>query len=219
MSLRVLFLFFCFYPSFLSAQSTEDLFGSWTEIIGRNSLAEKWSVPTTFILQHYEVFNELQFLLLRSGITYHFLSNASASVGYDYIYSESFSGEETVLQHRVWEELSFANKYSSFNISHRYRFESTWTRQEPENALAHRLRYRLKIEHPLYRKWYFTSFNEVFVNLKKPFFNQNRLHLGLGYIFHPNLKVEVGYFKNHFDRRHFDRVRFGLVFRTDLLNN
>jgi hypothetical protein len=218
MSRRALFLFFFFYTFFLSAQNTDDILGTWTEIIGKNSITEKWSVPTTVILQHYEVLNELQFVLIRTGITYHFFKNASASLGYDYIYSESFSGENFGLQHRMWEELSFASKYSSFHISYRYRLESTWTRQEPEYALAHRVRYRLKLEHPVYKKTYLTSFNEIFINVNKPYFNQNRFHLGLGYAFHPDLKVEVGYFKNHLNRRHFDRVRLGLVFRTRMFS-
>jgi len=96
--------------------------------------------------------------------------------------------------------------------------ESAWTRQEPEYALAHRLRYRLKLEHPLYRKLYLTSFNEIFINLKKPYFNQNRLHMGFGYVLQPDIKVEAGYFKNHFNRLHFDRIRFGFVFNTSILS-
>jgi len=88
MSGKAIFLFIFLQSYFLSAQKTEDLLGTWTELIGQNKIAEKWSIPTTLILQHYEVFDEFQFILLRSGLTYHLSNNLSASLGYDYSYSE-----------------------------------------------------------------------------------------------------------------------------------
>lgn len=213
----VLLFLLLFKSSLLPAQTIDDHLGSWTEIIGQNLISEKWSIPTTVILQHYEVLNEFQFILLRSGLTYHFSNTSAIALGYDYFYSESFSGENSVIQHRMWEELSLRSNYSKWNISHRYRLESTWTKQEPEYAFDHRLRYRLKLEHPLYRKVYITSFNEIFINLDKPYFNQNRIHVGLGYTLYPDLKLEIGYFKNHFSQLHFDRIRLGLVFKTRIL--
>lgn len=215
---KAVLLFFLFLSSsLLQAQTTDDHLGSWTEIIGQNQISEKWSIPTTLILQHNEVLNNFQFILLRSGISYHFSNSSKVTFGYDYFYSESFNEENSILQHRIWEELSLGRNYLKWNVSHRYRLESTWTKQEPEYAFDHRVRYRLKLEHPLYREFYITSFNEIFINLDKPYFNQNRLHVGLGYTLHPDLKLEIGYFKNHFSRLHFDRIRLGLVFRTRIL--
>ncbi|NJY61360.1 DUF2490 domain-containing protein [Salinimicrobium sp. CDJ15-81-2] len=218
MSKKAFFPLLLFHSLLLTAQNPEELLGTWTEVIGQNYISEKWSIPTTAILQHYEVLDKFQFILLRSGVNYHFSSKASAAVGYDYFYSEGISGEMTNLQHRVWEELSLKSNFSAWNIGHRFRFESTWTRQEPEYSLAYRLRYRLKLEHPLYKKWYVTGFNEIFINLKEPVFNQNRLHLGVGYAFHPDLKFELGYFKNHFRQAHYDRIRIGIVFRTRMFS-
>lgn len=211
---KVFVLLLILSSSSLSAQDTEDLLGSWTEIIGQHEISEKWSIPATVILEHFEVLDKFQFVLLRSGLTYSFSENFSASLGYDYFYSETFSGDNSNLQHKIWEQLSFKSNYSALKVSHRFRLESAWTKGEGEYALAHRTRYRLKLEHPLYKKVYITSFSEVFINLRKPYFNQNRIHAGLGYALDADLKIEIGYFKNHFRLAHFDRIRLGLVFNT-----
>jgi hypothetical protein len=212
------FFFYLFCGTALFAQEPEDMLGSWSEVVGRHKLTEQWSIPTTAILQHYEVFDRLQFVILRTGITYNLSKNTSATLGYDYIYSEAYSGENSSLKHRFWEELLLNNKYSGFGISHRYRFESTWTRKKPNYDLSHRIRYRFRVEHLLYKNIYLTAFDEIFIKMNKPNFDQNRLHFGLGYEFHPDFKVELGYLKIHLNTAHFDRVRLAMIFKTDFLS-
>ena len=213
-----IFFFFLFFSISISAQETDEMFGSWSEVVGRHKLTEQWSIPTTAILQHYRVFDPLQFIILRTGLTYNLSENASATLGYDYIYSEVYSGENFSLSHRLWEELVLNSKYSGFGISHRYRLEHTWTRRKPDYDLSHRLRYRFRIEHLLYKKIYVTAFDEIFIKIGRPHFDQNRLHLGLGYVFHSNLRMELGYFKIHFTAAHFDRVRLAVIFKTALFS-
>ncbi len=218
MSKRAFLLLFLFYSSSFSAQNPDELTGSWTELIGQHELSEKWCLGTTAISQHYRVFDDFQFLLLRTGLAYRFSGNALVSVGYDYFYSESYSEDRPNVQHRAWGEFNLNSRYSNFAISHRYRFESLWTRQEPQYDLSHRLRYRLKVEHPLYKSIYLSAFNEIFINVGRPYFNQNRMALGLGYRLNPNLRVELGYLKLHFDRAHYDRLRLAMFFKTDLFS-
>ena len=74
------------------------------------------------------------------------------------------------------------------------------------------------MEHQLYRDFYASAFNEIFINTHKPYFNQNRLALSVGYHLNPNPRVEIGYLKLHFDHAHFDRVRLAMFFRTDLFS-
>ncbi len=218
MSKRAFLLLFLFNSTFFSAQNPDELTGSWTEVVGQHSLSEKWCFGTTAIFQHYQVFDNFQFVLLRTGVAYRFSGSALVSVGYDYFFSEAYSGESFQLQHRAWEELNLNSRYSGFRVSHRYRFESIWARQEPRYDLSHRLRYRFKVEHQLYKKVYISAFNEIFLNVSRPYFNQNRSALGLGYHLNPDLRVEVGYMKLHFDHAHFDRVRLAMFFKTDLFS-
>ena len=216
MSKKAFFLILFFYGSFLPAQNPEELLGFWTEIVGNTRISEKWSIPATAILQQYKFLDQVEFLLLRAGLTYDLSETTAVTFGYDYISSETFSEGEPKLQHRLWEQLLWSIRYSDLAVSHRYRLESTWTSNIPGNALSHRMRYRLRLQHKLYRNLYATAFDEIFINIGRPYFNNNRLHLGLGYIFHPDLRLELGYLKLHFDPAHFDRVRIGLIFRTDL---
>ena len=218
MSKKAFFLIFFFYGSFLSAQNPEELTGSWTELIGQHTISEKWCIGTTAISQHYRVFDDFQFILLRTGVAYRFSEDALVSIGYDYFFSDAYSKGGSKLQHRLWQEFNLSSKYSEFRISHRYRFESIWTKQEPAYATSQRFRYRLKMEHPLYRKTYISAFNEIFINIGRPYFNQNRMALALGYHLNSNLRVEIGYLKLHFDDAHFDRVRFAMFFKTDFFS-
>ena len=218
MSKRAFLLLFLFYSSFFSAQNIDEMTGSWTEIIGQHSISKKWCIGTTAISQHYRIFDDFQFILLRTGVAYRFSEDALVSIGYDYFFSEAYSEVDSKLQHRLWQEFNLSSRYSQFRISHRYRFESMWTRQEPKYATSQRLRYRLKMEHPLYKKTYISAFNEVFINTEKPFFNQNRLAVALGYHLNLNLRVELGYLKLHFNDAHFDRIRLAMFFKTNFFS-
>ncbi|WP_324719650.1 DUF2490 domain-containing protein [Salinimicrobium sp. HB62] len=217
MSKRAFLLLFLFYSSFFSAQNPREFTGSWTEVVGQHKLSEKWCLGTTAISQHYRVYDDLQFILLRTGVAYRFTDNALVSIGYDYFYSESYSEDRSQFQHRAWQELNLSSRYSGLGISHRYRFESIWTRKEPQYDLSHRIRYRLKVEHPLSGNFYLSAFNEIFINTGTPYFNQDRVALALGYHLNPNLRLELGYLKLHFDRAHYDRLRLAMFFKTDLL--
>jgi long-subunit fatty acid transport protein len=216
MSKRAFLIPLLFYSSFFSAQNPDDLTGSWTEIIGQHQLSEKWCLGTTAISQHHRFFNDFQFVLLRTGIAYRFSGTALAAIGYDYFYSEAYSEDRFKLQHRAWQEFNLSSKYWEFRTSHRYRFESIWSRQEPQYDLSHRFRYRFKVEHQLYKSIYVSAFDEIFLNTGQPYFNQNRLAIGFGYHISEDLRMELGYLKIHFDEAHYDRIRLALFFKTDL---
>ncbi|WP_373057786.1 DUF2490 domain-containing protein [Zunongwangia sp. H14] len=202
----------------ISAQNPEGFLGSWTLIAGRHKIAEKWSIPTIAILQYYRVYEDFQFVLARTGISYDLSPQVQATVGYDYFHSEAFEGSAASGkdQNRLFEELVLKNKYKNLGVSHRYRLESIWTSQNDENSLAHRVRYRLNLQYPLYKNLYATAFDEIFTILEKPYFNQNRLHLGFGYVFNPHYKMEIGYFRSNFSTTSYNRVRVAIIFNTDL---
>ncbi|WP_373055919.1 DUF2490 domain-containing protein [Zunongwangia sp. H14] len=207
---------FCFL--IISAQNPENMVGSWTLISGQHKISEKWSIPTITILQHYRVYEDFQFVLARTGLSYRFNPMVQATLGYDYFHSKPFDGSAASGkdQNRLFEELVLKNAYGKLGLSHRYRLETIWTSQNSEHSFGHRTRYRLRLQYPVYKKLYATAFDEVFIMLEKPYFNQNRLHLGIGYGFSPNYKMELGYFKNDFNTASYDRVRIAIIFNTDL---
>ncbi len=196
----------------------EDCFGTWAVIAGNHQISDRWSIPTVGVLRHYEIFSHYEFAFARTGLTYHFNPKLSGTVGYAFLDSEPFivSPEaKGAQQHWLYEQLSLKSKLGKLDLSHRYRLESRWILKTEGTVLRHRMRYRLRLQYPLGKKLYANLFNEIFVSFQDPLFNQNRLHIGLGYRVRPNLKLELGYLKNHFTDIHCDRIRIGLVFKTD----
>lgn len=205
----------------LSAQNPQKEVGTWTLMAGIHKISEKWSIPTILILQHYELYNDLQFGLLRTGIGYNITPKVKLTLGYDYLHSEHYGDIDDFSSHqnRFFQELSLTNSYSKLGVSHRYRMETSWADNDDQNGPGHRFRYRLKLSHPIYRNLYATAFEEIFISLEEPHFNQNRLEIGLGYMFNPNYKMELGYFKNDFSSKSYNRIWIGMIFNTKLYRN
>ncbi|NHF59447.1 DUF2490 domain-containing protein [Flavobacteriaceae bacterium TP-CH-4] len=216
---RTALLFFILIGLHTAAQKgEEDCFGTWAVVSGDHRISEKLSIPTVGVLRHYELFQHYEFAFVRTGLTYRFNGTLSGTVGYAYLDSEPFiiSPEaKGAQQHWLYEELVLKSTLGNLNLSHRYRLESRWILKTEGTILRHRMRYRLQLKYPMGKRLYANLYNEVFVAFQEPLFNQNRLHLGLAYVVCPSLRFEVGYLKNHFPDIHCDRIRLGLVFKTD----
>ena len=221
MGLRIRIVAFVFFTclSVGAQKEKEDCLGTWTVVSGKHILSERFSIPTIGILRNYEIFHRYEFVFFRTGLTYKISPRLSGTMGYAYLDSQPFIESPEALgaqQHWLYEELSHKMSLGSLGISNRVRLESRWKRNASDTDLTHRTRYRLMLTHPLGKNFYIKWFNELFVNLQDSFFNQNRWHLGIGYVFSPNVKLEMGYLKNHFPSVHYHRIRIGLLFKTDL---
>jgi hypothetical protein len=201
-------------PSHSQDLNTND-WGSWVMLYGTNKISSNFNVITEFRLHNYGVFNDLDNQFVRLGLTYEIGPGVSITAGYIHQYSELFNNIP-ISENRPYEEITFKNKFKKLSIAHRYRIEHRWVNIDGSTVFSNRMRYRLMIWHPIYKGLYAKFFNEIFLNLKEPVFNQNRFHLGLGYAFHHNLKLELGYLKNHFSATDFDIFRIGIIFNTDL---
>ncbi len=152
---------------------------------------------------------------IRLGLYYELSPGIFITASYIHQYSQT-QDDIHVSENRPYEEITLKNKFKKFRIAHRYRIEHQWINKLGGTDFKHRLRYRFRITHPLSERFYLMAMNELFLNFQDPFFNQNRLQMGLGYVFIPNLKIELGYLKNHFSTTKYDLVRIGIIFNTDL---
>ena len=200
----------------LSSQDlNENDWGSWVMLYGNNKISNSFNVITEFRLHNYEVFKDLDNQFIRTGLNYQIASGVSITTGYIHQYSETIDNT-SVSENRPYEEITLKNKIKKLSISHRYRIEHRWINRNGSTDFSNRMRYRLMLSHPLFDKFYVKFFDEIFINLQEPIFNQNRLHVGLGYTFDPNFKLELGYLKNHFSSINYDILRIGILFNTDL---
>ena len=75
-----------------------------------------------------------------------------------------------------------------------------------ESGLALRVRQQFQFTRPLTPEWYLVGIDEVYFNLNTVSwgpatgFDQNRLFLGFGYHFTPEIRGEIGYMNNYINR-------------------
>ncbi len=220
----LLFISLCFlcHTKLLVAQDNgEDDVGAWWMVFGTHQFAEKWSLHTEIQYRTYEFGQNFNQLLLRTGVNYHFTDNASVTFGYGYIATDPTFIEpeqtEDTFEHRIFEQLAYKKQLGKFTLSHRYRLEQRFLNAPKRpSKTEHRARYLLRVTYPINQKWFITAYDEIFINLQKPLFGQNRLYGALGRNISPSISVQIGYLKNHFDNAHYDRFQLGVWITTNL---
>ena len=208
----------------------EDDFGSWFMYFGTNKIADKWSIHTEAQFRYYEMASNFNQLLLRTGVNYHINSDAIATLGYGFIDTDPTFREFDILEddalfennsiseHRIFEQFILKNKVWEFKFEHRYRLEQRFVQNNftgISNTL-HRARYRIQMTLPLTDIFFLNFYDEIFINLQNDAFGQNRAYAALGVNVTDNLSMQVGYLKNHFSETNFDRFQVGVFYNTDL---
>ncbi len=222
-------LFLLFLGAFMgNAQQTgEEELGAWYMYFGMNRVSERFSIHTEAQFRLYETTAGFNQLLLRTGLNYHISPKAILTGGYAYIDTDpSFESDEILVnnikEHRIFQQFILTNKVWELLFEHRYRLEQRFITIENENSpffernTEHRARYRLQVMLPLTDIFFLNFYDEVFINLQNNIFDQNRLYFAGGIYLTDNSNIQIGYLKNHFNTRVFDRVQIGFFFNPDL---
>lgn len=191
-------------PSILKAQDSN--FGNWLIYIGNKKLNEKWNIHNEVQYRNYDAIGDLEQLLLRTGLGYNLSeANDNLLLGYGYILSENYIGNSStkvvVNEHRIFQQFTTKQKVGSLSLNHRYRFEQRFV----EEDFKLRFRYFLGLNLPLAKKedgnstFYFSAYNEIFLNTETSIFDRNRVYGGIGYHLNKNIRFEVGYMNQFFE--------------------
>ncbi|TVZ14613.1 DUF2490 domain-containing protein [Maribacter sp. MAR_2009_72] len=208
----------------------EDDFGSWFMYFGTNKVSDKWSVHTEAQFRYYEMASNFNQLLLRTGANYHINDNAIATLGYGFIETDPtfsafdilgddvFFENNSISEHRIFEQFILKNKVWEFKFEHRYRLEQRFVQDNYTNVsnTLHRARYRIQMTLPLTDIFFLNFYDEIFINLQDNAFGQNRAYAALGVNVTEDLSMQFGYLKNHFTGANFDRLQVGVFYNTDL---
>ena len=196
-------------PSLSHAQNSS--LGNWLIYIGNKKLNKKWNLHHEIQYRNYDAIEDLEQLLLRTGLGYTFKENKrNILLGYGYISSENYMGnttdKNTVNEHRIFQQFSSEQTLGKLKLSHRYRYEQRFI----ESDFKMRLRYFLGLKVPLKIKeknnYYFSLYNEIFINTKSSLYDRNRLYGGIGYKFSQGLRFETGYMNQFFKNGSRDQV-------------
>ena len=191
------FVFFAF--TILSAPLfSQGEVGNWLMYFGSNRISDKFSVHTEVQFRnHTFIPTDIEQLLLRTGLNYHFNPNAFVTGGYGYITSYDFDGDYSMAdkkEHRIWQQLILNQVLGIVKFEHRYRIEQRWVDQ----AYSNRLRYRIMTFIPLNKKIieegtvFIGLYDEVFLNTGDRFFDRNRLYGALGYQLSKSTGIQLG---------------------------
>ncbi len=205
----VVLAFWLMLPTLIKAQ--ESNFGNWLIYIGNKKINSKWNIHNEVQYRNYNAIEDLEQLLLRTGLGYSFNENKNnVLLGYGYILSENYLGNTnekiTINEHRIFQQFTSNQKIGSVNLGHRYRFEQRFI----ENDFKLRFRYFLSATVPITKKennsFYLSAYNEIFLNAKSSIFDRNRLYGGFGYKVNKNLRFELGYMNQFFETNSRDQL-------------
>ncbi|MDT8415930.1 MAG: DUF2490 domain-containing protein [Flavobacteriaceae bacterium] len=217
--------FFVLSSHAVYAQGAEDKLGTWLFFNNKSRLTEKFTLNTTFQLRDYEFFDNLQQHFALLGLRYEVSRKVHVMLAGNYIETKSFvKGEQERVSHerRLVQQLGVNGSLGRLQLNHRFRIEERWLSAPGSDDFESRYRQWLWLRMPLNHSkmeantFFLTAYDEIFLNFQDDVFGQNRLFGGFGYQIDKNVRVETGYFKNHFRGRNFDRIIFMLFIQTDL---
>ena len=182
------------------AFSQKSHFGSWNVINTRITLGPRWEAFNELQLRSQSFYRDHFYHEVKGGISFYLNKNFSFLVGTGkyHTYSDpgSFTKPVTANETRFWQQLTMNNYLRKMKFEHRYRVEQRWFKTGYRN----RFRYRLNMAVPLGTSKkigakipYFSSFNEIFLTNKAPYFERNRFFIGFGYQFNSTFGLQPGY--------------------------
>ena len=174
--------------------------GTWFVYFGNQKINDKWNIQSDFQYRDYRFLGQRNQFLARAGLGYNLKpQNHNLLLGYAYIatdaYDEFDNNTSTKIEHRIYQQYLYKNKVGANSLIHRFRLEERFF----PNEFGLRARYFISLQKPLGSKTiakgntYLSAYNELFVDIKDPKFDRNRLYGGLGYGITESLKIETGY--------------------------
>ena len=191
----------------MQAQDSET--GNWWIYIGSKKINDKWNWHHEVQYRNYNFIGDLEQLLLRTGFGVNLTpGNNNLLLGYGYILSENYiPGTDEKLsigEHRIFQQFITKQSFGRVAIQHRYRVEERWVE---DSDFKWRFRYFLALNIALSNPemmpdtWYLSLYNEIFLNGQNAVFDRNRIYAALGYRVSPQLKVEMGFMSQVYEKR------------------
>jgi len=174
--------------------------GTWFVYFGNQKINDKWNIQSDFQYRDYRFLGQRNQLLARAGLGYNLKpQNHNLLLGYAHIATDSYDefdiNTSTKIENRIYQQYLYKNKVGSSSLTHRFRLEERFFPSE----FGLRARYFISVQKPLWSKniakgnTYLSAYNELFVDIKDPKFDRNRLYAGFGIGINESIRVETGY--------------------------
>jgi hypothetical protein len=212
-------LFFLFFSQVYFTQKSNT--GNWLIYFGNQTFKTKWNWYNEAQYRNYNAIGDLEQLVLRTGFGYNLSeNNNNILVGYSYIVSQRYIKADSTIQteeHRVYQQFITRQRFGRFYLQHRYRLEERFFANSP---VRYRARYFLGVTFPFNKPsiekntLYLSVYDEIFINIKAPVFDRNRVYGALGFAFNANFRIELGVMSQLFEKT--NRSQFQVVVFNNL---
>lgn len=148
--------------------------------------------------------------IVRGALGYKIAPRTAMWAGYAFIPSDPPNRRSDIVEHRVWQQLTWsaAQPLYGFSLASRTRLEQRMI--ESANDTGWRFRQLLKLTRPVGQSetFYWSFWDEIFLNINDTDWgaddgvDQNRLFAGIGLRLSHFAKTEIGYLHQHVPRKH-----------------
>ena len=112
----------------------------------------------------------------------------------------------SVNEHRIFQQFISKQKLGKLKLSHRYRFEQRFVKSDFKMQLRYFLGINIPISSKEENKYYFSTYNELFLNTKSKLYDRNSLYGGFGYHLSEKVRLEMGYMNQFFNKGSRDQL-------------
>ncbi len=197
----VIFLLAAAIPQ--AALAADDDTQQWSSVILKHAITPEVSANLTTRVRFDENISRKKDILVGPWVSIKGTDGMSLALGYDRI--EPFLDSESY-ENRAWQQVGFEHTIFDIPLTQHLRLEERFI-EDVDPAIL-RARYFIGLEIPIPdSRWYFSSSNEVFVNLnsdgdgERSGFDQNRLFFGPGRKLGEHVNAKLGYQWSHERRR------------------
>ena len=209
-TLNYIVVFLLLFGLRFQMQAQESDVGNWLIYIGNKKVNSKFNLHNEIQYRNYDAIGDLEQLLLRTGLGYTFKDNSSnLLLGYRYIVSENYKDENekyAINEHRIFQQFTSSQTIGSIKIQHRYRFEQRFVALDFNQRFRYFVSFNIPLKIKKNTQTYLSVYNEIFLNTNSPVFDRNRLYGGIGYNINNNIRVEIGYMNQFFEKYNRDQL-------------
>ena len=193
---KICIIFLLVYSALLQAQNP---LGTWNVLNFNIKFNSKWGGFVETQLRSLSFYDQFHYYEYKMGATYKLTDNFSGTTGIG-SYNTFDEGGNFVTpalnrEIRTWLQANIKNKIGRVYFENRFRLEQRFT----TNGYRNRYRLRLGAVIPLNEKtikpgaFYANVWNEIFFTNREPFFERNRVLMGMGYEISKTVAVQAGY--------------------------
>lgn len=206
---------------FITISQSQSDFGAWYMSFNTVNIGENWQFQNDIQYRSFNGGADMEQLMLRGGMGYNLSEkNNNLLLGYAFIRSgklgtENQDSENHFNEHRIYQQFITKQRFGRFYFSHRYRLEERFL----PNDFKVRFRYFLNLKVAITNKelvkntFYFSMYNEIFINGQGTLYDRNRLYGAFGYQISDSFRVDVGAMSQIYQTGHRPQFQLG-VFKT-----